>query len=140
IAKADLDAEHLAEVADHRFEPLRDERDLAEPHVLLTLHHRRRERPDAHAHEMNRSGVSSQKSCAYSGERSVFLARRADAGISGIFQGGATPPGTPRAGGIGTGLLRRDTRWLSCRRRAAFTLVGTRAAAAKRALDDDAAD
>src|SRR4026208_2068038 len=54
-------------------------------------------------------GAERQKSCAYSGEQSVFLARRADAGISGIFQGGATPPGTPRAFGIGTGLLRRDT-------------------------------
>ena len=53
--------------------------------------------------------VLSPKFVAYFGVRSAFLARRADAGISGIFRGGATPPGTPRAGEIGDELRGQDT-------------------------------
>jgi hypothetical protein len=56
------------------------------------------------------TSVPSPKSGYYLGEQSTFLARRADAGISGIFRGGATPPGTSRAGEIVTGLRGRDTR------------------------------
>jgi len=55
------------------------------------------------------AGVPSQKSLAYSGERSTSLARRADEGIPGVFGGGPTPPGAWRAVAIGEGLLTRDT-------------------------------
>ena len=61
-----------------------------------------------------RTSVPSRKFVAYFGEQSASLARRADDGISGIFRGGATPPGAPRAGEIGDELPTRDTRVPVC--------------------------
>jgi len=60
--------------------------------------------------EGSAASVPSPKSGDYLGAQSTFLARCADAGISGIFRGGATLPGTSRAGEIVTGLRGRDTR------------------------------
>ena len=53
--------------------------------------------------------VVSAKFAANFGEQSALLARRADAGISGIFRGGATPPEASRAGEIGSELRGHHT-------------------------------
>src|SRR6185369_7874719 len=83
------------------------------------------------------ASVLSPKFGDYFGEQSASLARRADAGISGIFRGGATRPGASRAGEIVGELRRQDTS--ACRagpqRRAAAV---PRASRARHQIDGDA--